>query len=382
MIRFDEVRAWLFDRALPLWADAGLDGPGLGFVERLDLAGRPADPGFKRVRVQARQVYVYSHACLLGWEPGPACATARRGVDFLAAHALLPEGGWARTLAPDGRVLDPTLDLYDQAFVLFALAWWRRASGEAAAEALALRTLDAVEARLARPDGQGFRVADPDPGGQLQNPHMHLLEAALAWVEAGGDARFEALARRLAALFRARLFDTGTGTLGEYFDDGWRRRPGPEGDRLEPGHHLEWSWLLRHAGRLLGLDLAAEAEALRGFARRHGADPATGLVWDEVDAAGAVRLASHRAWPQTEALKAELAHGEFTGEWDRARIAGLTDLLLDRYLATVPAGGWVDCFGCDGRLRSDHMPASTFYHLFLAFAELLRLRPALETQGC
>lgn len=91
---------------------------------------------------------------------------------------------------------------------------------------------------------------------------------------------------------------------------------------------------------------------------------------------------AHRAWPQTEALKAELAHGEFTGEWDRARIAVLTDLLLDRYLATVPAGGWVDGFDAEGRRQPDHIPASTFYHLFLAFAELLRLRPALEAEGC
>lgn len=382
MIRFDEVRAWMFERALPLWAGAGMDAPGLGFVERLDEAGRPADPGFKRVRVQARQAYVFSHACVLGWQPAPACATARAGIDFLTANAWLPEGGWARALDRRGEVIDDCLDLYDQAFVLFALAWWRRASGDPAAETWALRTLDAIEARLARPDGQGFRVAIPDPGGELQNPHMHLLEAALAWVEAGGDARFRDLAQQLVFQFRSRMFDMETGTLGEYFDSDWRRLPGAAGDRLEPGHHLEWSWLLRHAGRALGQDLSTEAAALRAFARAHGEDPATGLVWDEVDSAGRVRLESHRAWPQTEALKAELAHGEFTGDWDRARIGVIVDNLLDRYLAVEPAGGWVDCFGCDGRLRSDHMPASTFYHLFLAFAELLRLRPALETRPC
>src|SRR5690606_28369550 len=103
--------------------------------------------------------------------------------------------------------------------------------------------------------------------------------------------------------FQARLFESGDGVVGEYFDADWRRLAGADGERLEPGHHLEWSWLLRHAGRLLGLDLADEAAALRAFARARGASAETGLVWDEVDATGAVRLATHRIWPQTEALK-------------------------------------------------------------------------------
>src|SRR5690606_28709663 len=126
------------------------------FVERLDLAARPVDPGFKRVRVQARQIYVYSHASLLGLAEGEAAA--RQGLEFLRAHAALPGGGWVRSLSREGRVLDPALDLYDQAFVLFALAWWRRATGDATVVALAGQTLDAIEARLARADGEGFRV--------------------------------------------------------------------------------------------------------------------------------------------------------------------------------------------------------------------------------
>lgn len=68
-IRFDAVRAWLFDQALPFWAANGLDAPGFGFLEQLDLHGRPKDPGFKRIRTQARQVYAF---CMRTFSAGAA----------------------------------------------------------------------------------------------------------------------------------------------------------------------------------------------------------------------------------------------------------------------------------------------------------------------
>ena len=176
-IRFDAVRTWVFDQALPFWAANALDEPGLGFLEQLDLDGGPREPGFKRVRTQARQIYAFSHAHLLGWA-GPCRDLADAGMAFVQAHAALPGGGWARTLARGGEVIDPTFDLYDQAFVLYALAWRHRAFADPAAVEQARATLDALEQRLGH--DRGFRAADPDPGPLEQNPHMHLLEASLA----------------------------------------------------------------------------------------------------------------------------------------------------------------------------------------------------------
>ncbi|HRX74369.1 MAG TPA: AGE family epimerase/isomerase, partial [Hyphomonas sp.] len=69
-IPFDEIRRWMFDVALPLWAEVGLDRQSGRFVEKLDYAGKPIDTGFHRTRVIGRQTYVFSHAAvLLGWQP-------------------------------------------------------------------------------------------------------------------------------------------------------------------------------------------------------------------------------------------------------------------------------------------------------------------------
>jgi len=54
--------------------------------------------------------------------------------------------------------------------------------------------------------------------------------------------------------------------------------------------------------------------------------------------------------------------------------------LLNRYLAVEPLGGWLDAFNQAGQPTAKAMPTSTFYHLFLAFAEVLRVADRLKAQ--
>lgn len=377
-IRFEDVRTWIFEAALPFWAANALDPNGFGFLEQLDLHGRPRDPGFKRLRTQARQTYVFCHAHLLGWS-GPALEIAGAGHRALLGTEMAG-GGYPKTLSADGRILDETLDLYDQAFALHAMAWWTRASGDLQHTRAAYRLMDAISFRLGGP-GRGFRSADPDTGERLQNPHMHLLEASLAWVEATGDSRFKALADQIVDM-HLELFQQGDdGMLAEAFDADWRPVEGPRGRIVEPGHQYEWTWLLGKAGVLLDRDLEGPARRLHGFARRLGHNPATGLCWDAIDRDGTVRKPTSRSWAQTEWLKAELALGEHWGGFDPSRIAEAVDLLLDKHLAWSPAGTWMDCFDAEGRPLADHIPASILYHVFLAFAELLRLEDRIIGGG-
>lgn len=369
-IRFDDVRKWLFDSALPFWTENASDPHGHGFVEQLDLSGAPRDPGFKRIRTQARQVYSFCHAFRLGW--APALPVAEAG--YRALMSLEMEGGgFPRTVRRDGSVLDPTLDLYDQAFALNAMAWWRRISDDGAAVSAADRLLTTLDDRLRSTQGRGFLTAFPDPSGRTQNPHMHLLEASLAWLESGEYPRVRALANELVDM-HVELFQQGEdGVLAESFDVLWRPLNSEAGQRIEPGHQYEWVWLLGQAQRILERDLKQPARRLHRFARGHGHNPNTGLCWDVIDSNGVVLTPTSRIWAQTEALKAELALGEHWGGFDHRRLAQVVNLLLDKHLAWEPAGTWVDCFDAEGRPVADHIPASILYHVLLAFAELLRL---------
>ncbi|MBJ7328686.1 MAG: AGE family epimerase/isomerase [Solirubrobacteraceae bacterium] len=368
-----QTRSWVFDQALPVWSEVGVDGD-LGFVEHLTLDGAPAEVGYKRLRVQARQVYVFSHASLLGFAPG--LETARGGWSFMRAHGWMSEGGWARRLGREGGVLDDTLDLYDQAFALLAIAWWVRASGETEAIDLADATLDAIDRRL-RPAHQLGWASESGPAGELlQNPHMHMLEALIALYETTGGERFLDRARSLVALAETKFYDSRTRTLSEYFAGDWTRAPGTRGEIVEPGHHYEWVWLLHRASAVSPTALQT-AESLFGFAERWGFDQRSHLVFDELLSDGHVRKASHRCWPQTEAIKAHLATFERTGSLDLARLTGLASSLHRKYLAPAPRGTWIDQLTADGAADVDKIPTSTLYHLFLAFTELLRLEPEL-----
>ncbi|HWE46479.1 MAG TPA: AGE family epimerase/isomerase [Caulobacteraceae bacterium] len=371
------ARAWTFEEALPLWATIGRDGPGLGFVERLDRDGRPEPLDFKRFRVQARQIYVFSQAHVMGWVGG--LEAARAGYDFIRAHARLEGGGWAKLLTREGAITDPTFDLYDQAFALYALAWFARASGEDEPLALAEETMAAIDRRLARGDGRGYRSTDPDsPPGGLQNPHMHLLEAMLALHQTTGEAKWAQRAVDLGELFTAALFDADTSTLAEGFDANWKRVTPIV---VEPGHQFEWTWLLMRLGDVTGYYHNMLMKALYEFGEKNGLD-AGGRAYDEIAVDGAVVKPTHRLWPQTELLKASLARIEGRGcATHPATLIRTLGNILDLYLKPAPPGCWRDQLDADGKPLDQPIPASTLYHLFLAFAELFRLQPLIEASS-
>src|SRR3546814_21110627 len=95
---------------LPFWADVGVDGADGGFVERLTLPGAPADDDYKRIVVQARQIYAFSHAHVLG-AGDYALAAAQNGYRFMTGHGWdADHGGWCFSVRRDGASLDRRKD--------------------------------------------------------------------------------------------------------------------------------------------------------------------------------------------------------------------------------------------------------------------------------
>ncbi len=385
------LRGWVFGAALPFWSTVGMDPPlprgGRAACEYLQLDGRPAEPGYRRMRVQARQLYVFTEAARHGMEEAAGIASGIHR--FMTAQGVAADGGWARRLRPDGSVLDPTSDLYDLAFVLFALAHHARHTGDPAPLRQADRTLGFLRRRMARRSGGFSNAEPPEPGWRQQNPHMHLLEAALELFSVGGDGRWAELASELVVLFRTRLLESDSFTLGEYFDEDWRRAPGMDGDKVEPGHHAEWIWLLDRHESLTGENIATLLAPLDALCRRHGIGAETGLVRDEVGRDGSLRLGSARLWPQGETAKAHCAlfrramarHDHAAAKTHEAVIGRNVGNLLTRYLVSepgglMPPGTWIDRLDPFGRPAIDRIPTSSFYHIMSAWAELDRLRPA------
>jgi mannose-6-phosphate isomerase len=376
-----EVRRHLLHELLPLWYERGVDRAHGGFHNRLTRDLEPADDGYKRLVVQTRQIYVFSHAALLG-APDWARRTAEEGVQFLwdkfwdRAH-----GGWYFKTTPAGEPLDRRKDTYAHAFVLFALAYFHRATGDDAALEMAHSTLDLLDRRLADPQHGGYLEGaaedwTADRSVRRQNPHMHLLEAFLSLYEARAEPLFRERADSMVELLQQRFLDREAGCLLEFFTSDWEPQPGSQGRVVEPGHHFEWVWLLHRHAHLFRLELAPEAEALFSFALRFGVDPRSGAVFDELDPSGAVVRPTQRVWPQTEFLQALAARYEATREANRL---DRLQWQLDRCLTArvkPGQGSWEEQLDRRGRPVSEFLPASTVYHVFLALTEVARVLEA------
>jgi N-acylglucosamine 2-epimerase/mannose-6-phosphate isomerase len=362
--------------ALPLWSTQGVWSNGC-FVENFSLIGAPEDPGFTRTRLQARQIYVFANAHVAGF--GDYSDLLDKSAAFFTKFCWLgSDYGWARRITRDGALIDDTPDLYDLAFALFALAWLYRVTKESCYLALAYTTLDFIESKLVHPEG-GFLNDVHGLMPRQQNPHMHLTEAMVAWMEVTADERFLDIANKIILLLETRFYDSTTGALGEFFTSNWMPSTGNEGQIVEPGHQLEWAWILCHHRRLGGTVGLDTAERMIEFARQYGCDPLTGSIVDQVTRDGHLLSGGQRLWPQTESLKAALAESEFLGAANTVKIDQVVNSLFERFLDPAPlAGTWVEHFNEDGTRRGDRIPASSLYHLCLAFFELLRLERKVE----
>ena len=371
------LRPWLIGHLCPFWL-ARIQDPAGGFLEELDALGAPVASQRRNTLSQARLTYVFSHAYLLSGDPALGEA-ARHGIAFLMRAARAPDGGWFRAVSVDGATLDNTRDAYDQAFVLFALAWYHRATKDASAIQLADATWRSMQTRLADATHGGF-FEEFAPGRtemklpRRQNPHMHLLEALLALHVATAEKNWLRRAGTLVDLFR-RFVDPATGALIEFFTADWR--PAPDTGALrEPGHQFEWVWLLHEYYRVTRDEsVAPYAERLFAFGTQFGIYRSADLaaVFDTLDASGAVVAGTKLLWPQTEYLKACVARAEWHGDVEaRAAIPRHLALIAKAYMRPDGAS-WHNQLARDGTPLTPATPARLLYHLFLGIAEVDRL---------
>lgn len=363
----EKLIACLVDDVYPLWALHGVDRQNGGFVEALGHDGVGlAYP--RRARVQPRQIYSFAQARVFGWG-GDAAGIIVRGLQYFTAHYQRGDGLFRTLAAPDGAALDDRALLYDQAFALLGLAAAATVLGarrEFEMHALALRA--AIESRLRTSDGSFLSESGADTTRE-SNPHMHLLEACLAWGEIGSDAGWAAWAKSLAELAVSRFIRKDSGALGEcYSAADWQPAPGRAGRILEPGHLFEWAWLLLRCEQHHPPIVRQTALRLVSIGEQYGvrAGVAINQLLDDMT----VSDPNARFWPQTERLKAALLAGRLTGEpqyWSNAYEAARS---FFPFLDTPLPGLWFDMKSPSGKFFDSPAPASTLYHLVGAITAL------------
>ena len=359
--------------ALPYWANAALDPTG-GVYEFLEMDGTPINDVVRRVRVQARYAYAYAHAAHLNWFDDAKAASDHAwkyllGPGSAGAENFDGEGykGSAHLLTPDGTLHDGMRDTYAQAFVILAGAWRFIAFEDDHALEIAKQTLGFLDAQVKAQNG-GWHEGMPATLPRRQNPHMHMFEALISLYDATNDQAVLARAGEIFTLFETVFFEPKTGVLLEFFDADWR--PVRSGGPIEPGHMMEWCWLLREYGKRSGQNVDAYADTLYATSKRIGYSSQTGLLYDGIGLDGEVGSASFRIWPQLEMIKAAISQAKAGQQDVETDISNTIDVLFDTYFNVDEKGGWADQFDENAKLISKNMPTSTAYHMMCAVAEV------------
>ena len=354
------LKGWLLTVALPLWWRLGADHVRGGFHEAIAHDGTPA-PGPHRARSIARMAYSYCEAGRLGWD-GPWREAAQHALDYLRRHFVMADATVVSLVDLDGRPRQTPLDLYDQAFALLAFASGHATFGTTSGcRAAAVALQQTLQRDHSHPLG-GFSEHGPHP--LRANPHMHLLESALAWLAVDDDPRWRAMADDIAKLCLQVFIDPTTGALRELFMADGLPAAGIDGRICEPGHHYEWSVLLARWAHLTARVRPEAAARLVAFADRHGIDAGRGVAINSILSDGTPHDPVARLWAQAERIRAYLV--ECRPEHQiAAAIAGLR-----RFLATPTPGLWFDQLGADDLMISEPARATSLYHIIGAVADL------------
>ncbi|MFZ5616480.1 MAG: AGE family epimerase/isomerase [Pseudomonadota bacterium] len=357
----NRLMQWHLANVLPLWARAGVDARG-GFYESLDFSGAPLTGQKRRVRVQSRQVHAFTQAARKGWLiEGEAIAA--KGFNRLIETACpdMAARGCVHVIDDEGAVVDARRDLYDQAFLLLACASRMEAANDPRAAEIASNTLRFLDRELSSPCG-GYREDDNGAAPRRQNPHMHLFEATMALYSATGDNAHLVRACAIERLFSNRFLDRKAGVLREFFNEDWTL-DAKTGDMIEPGHMMEWAYLLHRFETLGGEKRADEKRMLYRSAKAIAAAKDAPFLPNAALIGQKPIRSARRLWPQTEFLRAALVLACEGEEAAAADAAQLIEALFKSYFDQKTAGLWCDEFDAEGRPIAKDVPASILYHL-------------------
>lgn len=377
----EKCKQWLSQDVYPLWSQKGIDPKNGGFVESLSFDGEPQDLP-RRAMVQSRQIYSFLTGSRLKCvSTEVAYKAVKNGTRYLVDRFSLPSGAFMYSINPDGTAKSKNPDLYTQAFALFGLAQDYSISSDKDIKARAKSLLKYLRTERAVKEG-GFTELDEKGVSYKSNPHMHMFESAVAWMQVDPqDQDWKDLGKDLITLCLNKFIDPTSKVLGEYFDENWT--PLRENGKFiyEPGHQYEWAWLMSLYQDLTGQDLKSIRHQLFLLAEKHGTSPTRKIAYDEMWSDYTPKTISSRFWPQCERIKAAVRLGTEASRDQQALYAKGADEALEtlfKFLQTPKKGLWYDQLSATDTFSGNTSKSSSLYHIVNAMEEYIILRPRLD----
>jgi len=357
---------------LPFWIRHTVERTRGGFIGALsdDLVAMPAPS--RGALLSSRILWTYSAAHRRRPDAASLAMARHACADLLRTFADRTHGGFIWSVDPEGRPLECRKQVYGQAFAIYALTEYHRATGERAAldEAIAVFRLLERHARDREFGGyleayaqdwspiEDMRLSVVDMNEpKSQNTHLHVMEAYTNLLRVWPDPGLREAQAALLDVMLTRILDTDTHHLGLFFGRRWE----PRSDRFSYGHDIEASWLLWEAAGVLGdpgLTARVRPAAIRiaEVTLAEGLDP-DGAVLNEGSPAGLTNT-DKEWWPQAEALVGFLNAYEMTRDERHLAAALKCWDFIEARLIDHRHGEWIRGVARDGTPLAGHPKVS------------------------
>ena len=351
----------------------------------------PSAPETKQLVDHARLVWLFSFSHCKGYDTGGAyLAAAERGYRFLVEHFFDRERGgfyWATDRA--GTAVNDAKILYGQAFVIYGLVEYARASGDADALRQALHLHEVVNEQLRDREFGGWRehgARDWSPlstgdrragidviGRKSGDTNIHWMEALAELYEATGDDGVRRSLVEVLDVSRRHLFPANPERTHAYCYPDWT----PDTSIVNAwafGHNVEFAWLMIGAERALEVEPSwphffdyVDHTLRAGFDHRRGGVYRS----DAVD--GSVEITDKVFWVQAE-MVAALTDALIQRE-DSRYVTALAQLLafVERHQTDRTDGIWLHTVTERGGRRNPRKsgPWKVGYHEVRAVVKLV-----------
>jgi len=374
---------------LGYWEQYSVDHPHGGFLGKIDQENKVHAGAPKGSVLNARILWTFSAAYMHNGRR--ACLDlATRAYNYILEFLTDPEqGGLYWSVDYQGRMLEGHKQVYAQAFGIYAMSEYFRASNDANALKKAIEWHGLLEEYSVDAGQGGYtdaysrnwslladkRLSAKDENvPKTMNTHLHMVEAYANLYTVWPDGNLKSRILDLLHIFDEHIIDKNSHHLGLYFSGDWQS----ESTIISYGHDIEAAWLLQSCAESTGdagaIEVAKKNAVAITMAAMEGLDRDGGL-WYEYDPAKKELVYEKHWWPQAEAMVG------FYNAWELTRnpvykraLLGSWNFIKDQMLDKVN-GEWF--WGVD---RNNHkMPGQDKigfwkcpYHNSRACLELLK----------
>ena len=344
----------------------------------------------------ARILWTFSAAARY-WNKDKYIKMANRAYDYILKYFFDNKyGGGYWMLDFQGNPIDKKKKSYGQAFLIYGLSEYYRATGSEEALNLAKDYFDLIENKIYDQEIGGYietfnrdwsisedaRLSEKDMDEKISmNNHLHILEAYTNLLRVWKNALLEERLSQLIRIFLEHIISSDNFHLNLFFDENWNVKS----ETISYGHDIECSWLLLEAAQVLGdAEVIDEVEAvvpkMVDVTIQEGIND-NGAVYYEKKGTGEI-VRDIDWWPQAETVVGLVNAYQITGQTEYLEQGVKTWQFIEENVVNKEYGEWYNKITPDGESCSDCGKVSIWkgpYHNARACMELIdRLEKIIE----